>query len=497
MTNKLRERLLVTGLLVEDCRMATSGPDPRYQIRIHLNQISPPIWRDVIVPAEISLAWLHELIQEAMGWMDLHMHQYTHQGVHYVGDAEESFEDGIDEATVSLGQLLQRVGDELIYVYDLGDCWQHRVSLEKILPPDTPICCLQGQGACPPDDCGGPLGFMELCDLRASAGQLSQEDQERLDWFDLQSAESFEQEDVDEVNETFAKIIEHVAASGGFGVGGAPLFDGVFKPHECEDEDFDFDDEDDFEEFLGMLTGEADAPQIGLQEMEESPDEDFAEPYTDLNEDALDEFRRTMELAQTVREAQPWKALYDSDIFAVEDPETKELDVVSVMGGGKQVYAIHVHRPPTGLAFWKVALTEGESMNPESMMKMSNLVEVEFLSKAAMDEPDLALYQHTGHATPSKGRQRWVRFRTYRPRCFPWFSEAADLGALRRGMRLALRYVEWVQQASESSEDLLRFEEERALPESIKVFRLPDGAQAEDAMAWSLELLLWTGINVA
>jgi hypothetical protein len=237
----------------------------------------------------------------------------------------------------------------------------------------------------------------------------------------------------------------------------------------------DFHD-DDFDEYF----------DFGLETDREESDEDFVEPYSELKPDALADFHQTMQLAQEVREAEPWKALYDSDIFAVEDPETKELDVVSVLGGGEEVYAIHVHRPPSGLAFWKLAFSDSDAMIPENIMKISNMVEVEFLNKAEMEEPDLALYQRTEHATPGKGRQRWVRFRSYRPRCFPWFSEAADLGVLRRGMALALRYVA-LMQASKAPANFLRSDEGPTLPESLKVFRLPEGAESDDLSAWCLD----------
>lgn len=42
--------------------------------------------------------------------------------------------------------------------------WRHEIRVEAILTPQTnqiyPVC-VGGKGVCPPEDCGGPWGFME------------------------------------------------------------------------------------------------------------------------------------------------------------------------------------------------------------------------------------------------------------------------------------------------------------------------------------------------
>ena len=50
-------------------------------------------------------------------------------------------------------------------VGDLGDWWRHDITVEKILPIEKgthyPVC-LDGNRACPPEDCGGTSGYEEL-----------------------------------------------------------------------------------------------------------------------------------------------------------------------------------------------------------------------------------------------------------------------------------------------------------------------------------------------
>jgi hypothetical protein len=53
----------------------------------------------------------------------------------------------------------------IVYTYDLGDEWQHEISLEAVVPAmEAGPCprCLAGEGACPPEDCGGMAGFRKL-----------------------------------------------------------------------------------------------------------------------------------------------------------------------------------------------------------------------------------------------------------------------------------------------------------------------------------------------
>ncbi|MFM7160023.1 MAG: plasmid pRiA4b ORF-3 family protein [Planctomycetaceae bacterium] len=51
------------------------------------------------------------------------------------------------------------------YEYDFGDSWNHEVTFEGIHPAkpqhEYPLC-VKGERACPPEDCGGFLGYFEI-----------------------------------------------------------------------------------------------------------------------------------------------------------------------------------------------------------------------------------------------------------------------------------------------------------------------------------------------
>ena len=49
------------------------------QIKVTLLRTAPPIWRRLLVPSDITLADLHDLLQLAIGWTDSHLHEFLHE----------------------------------------------------------------------------------------------------------------------------------------------------------------------------------------------------------------------------------------------------------------------------------------------------------------------------------------------------------------------------------------------------------------------------------
>jgi len=154
-----------------------------YQIKITLLGTKPPIWRRLLVPADLTLAQLHNVLQIAMGWEDGHMHQFR-VGQRRLGQPEPAdpfmrMPRTESERTARLSAVLGRVGTKMIYTYDFGDGWEHGVVLEKQLPaePDTtyPVCT-DGKLACPPEDCGGIPGYYNLLDALADPQHLEHEE---------------------------------------------------------------------------------------------------------------------------------------------------------------------------------------------------------------------------------------------------------------------------------------------------------------------------------
>jgi hypothetical protein len=154
-----------------------------YEIKIELREVRPAVLRRVQVPGELSLAGLHAVVQVAMGWTDSHLHEFDVDGARYgLPDPDWDAGEVVDEARVTLFRLLGQ-GDRMDYVYDFGDGWTHRLSVEKVLAPEPGVSyprCVSGRRACPPEDVGGPWGYEEF--LAAMADPAHPEHEHYREW---------------------------------------------------------------------------------------------------------------------------------------------------------------------------------------------------------------------------------------------------------------------------------------------------------------------------
>jgi hypothetical protein len=144
-----------------------------YQFKITLLESKPPIWRRIQVE-DCTLDKLHEHIQTAMGWTNSHLHQFEIGKKRY-GDPEllEDMGTEIEDSTTTwLSEVLPNDGKrfQFMYEYDFGDYWQHEVWFEGNPEPKNgtklPLC-LEGERACPPENCGGVGGYDRLVAILA------------------------------------------------------------------------------------------------------------------------------------------------------------------------------------------------------------------------------------------------------------------------------------------------------------------------------------------
>jgi hypothetical protein len=144
------------------------SPAPIYQLRIELCYTDPVIWRQLLVPGSLKLSRLHAVLQVVMGWEGGHLHEFVIGDTRY-GEPDPDFSSDlpcVDETKVTLAKALG-ARKSFIYLYDYGDDWEHRVKVEKVLPPDMDLpwpLCLDGRHACPPEDVGGVPGYYEFLD---------------------------------------------------------------------------------------------------------------------------------------------------------------------------------------------------------------------------------------------------------------------------------------------------------------------------------------------
>ena len=155
-----------------------------YRLHVELLEISPSIWRRVLVPSWITLAKLHLVLQATMGWTNSHLHQFEIAGTKY-GEPDEEWPElvVVDDRRVTVGTALSVSVTAFRYEYDFGDGWEHSVHVEGIEPtvdhPRYPLC-IAGANACPPEDVGGTGGYAEF--LEAIHKPRHPEHEQYLSW---------------------------------------------------------------------------------------------------------------------------------------------------------------------------------------------------------------------------------------------------------------------------------------------------------------------------
>lgn len=129
-----------------------------YQFRVVICDVSPLIWRRVLVRSDSTLEQLSTVIHALFDWGGDHLHKFMVPSP--FGRGLEIDESSADKPLSVMGLQL---GDCLLYEYDFGDSWIHEIVLEKVTKFSKqrryPVCTA-GKNAGPPEDCGGPYAYM-------------------------------------------------------------------------------------------------------------------------------------------------------------------------------------------------------------------------------------------------------------------------------------------------------------------------------------------------
>ena len=177
-----------------------------FQFKVSLLGSKPLIWRRFLISDDATLDELHDALQIVLGWTDSHLHQFIINQVFYgISDDEFGIDmDVEDETQFKIKDLINKEKEEMVYEYDFGDDWTHKIILEKILPFDVKQSlpkCLKGKRACPPEDCGGVWGYEQLLDNLSNPN--NPEYKEAIDWLGYKiDPEKF---DIQETNQLLEK----------------------------------------------------------------------------------------------------------------------------------------------------------------------------------------------------------------------------------------------------------------------------------------------------
>ncbi len=151
-------------------------------------ELSFEVSRELIVPAEIRLDYLHGVLQFTMGWRDSHLHEFQTETKRYGMKLEDADEELLNEKRSYLSAIVRPNSPCFGYIYDYGDEWVHRIEVIDFdcreMPKGRIFYCTAAKGACPPEDVGGAYGYEDFC--KAINDPANPEHDEMTEWvYDL------------------------------------------------------------------------------------------------------------------------------------------------------------------------------------------------------------------------------------------------------------------------------------------------------------------------
>lgn len=189
------------GMKQRELAVAATRDDRDFTLRVAITQLGrqlqsgtelelhPSVWRRLRVSGRTTLRELHDhVLGPAFGWKrGYHCYMFSDLSdgaqfgptrcsavdwQHVVWRAGCRYGCVIDDSTVELGQVVHRAGDRLVYTYDLGDAWNHMITVESAahsanfsnvatVPAWRWInaTVIDGLMACPPEDSLGYQGM--------------------------------------------------------------------------------------------------------------------------------------------------------------------------------------------------------------------------------------------------------------------------------------------------------------------------------------------------
>ncbi|MBF9152144.1 plasmid pRiA4b ORF-3 family protein [Novosphingobium jiangmenense] len=171
------------------------------RLHIALPDTDPLIWRRVDMPVDASLKMLHDVIQGAMGWLDYHLWEFEADDKRY-GLPDPDWEDDslFAAKNIKLKTLLDRGVRQLLYTYDMGDNWEHVVTVEAIedgQPGAKYPRYIDGERRAPPEDVGGMPGFEAFLDTIAKPRGRDHKD--AVQWHRGCYGKDFDPEEIEEL----------------------------------------------------------------------------------------------------------------------------------------------------------------------------------------------------------------------------------------------------------------------------------------------------------
>jgi hypothetical protein len=139
---------------------------------------------------------------------------------------------------------------------------------------------------------------------------------------------------------------------------------------------------------------------------------------TKQNAPTTDEWKRLYELAAELKKLAPWQWMDETEIFGVENPDTREIGFVSTMGMAGEHLSIGVYLSAEGLyGFWDFQI-EGIEAEPFALFEIPQL-QVSFENRENLEKQDRDSMKKLD--LKFRGAKNYPLFRSIKSGFMPWF----------------------------------------------------------------------------
>lgn len=183
-----------------------------YQLKIELQGLN--VWRRVVVPEDITFYELKQVVDASFGWSSYHEYELAiKENLVFVDRAEEKntsysclpYEYKESRTSNVFDYVKSR--QVIQYLYDFGDEWLHKIKVEKVYKDiiNEEFFCLEGEGICPPEDCGGVGGYLYA--LEVLSNPEDDEYEHMMEWLGIDDVSELQVDfDKDEVNKYLKRM---------------------------------------------------------------------------------------------------------------------------------------------------------------------------------------------------------------------------------------------------------------------------------------------------
>src|SRR6266478_3630788 len=122
-------------------------------------------------PDDLSLEELHDVLQLVLGWSGQAFYNFR------IHDQEIGRRRHLRTHLLREFQLRRR--EKFLYTYDFLDLWEWEIRVLDIEPGRAEAWrprCLAGRAATPPEECGGPRGYMRILDQHKYYPPMAEQD---------------------------------------------------------------------------------------------------------------------------------------------------------------------------------------------------------------------------------------------------------------------------------------------------------------------------------